>query len=645
MCRRAAPVLPGQVGRRRSLKGKSALPDTLSIDREILDLYSRRCKQHKELHQTLERISRRYSLVRLILALAVIFTLVFGLWDLSNIRIWALGLCGLAVIGYFLVARLHDQVIRQSKRHRQLFDINQEALSRLERKWDAIPASEVPPDIADHHVARDLDLFHREENRASLVRLLGRPRTATGQAVLYEWLLNPADPRTVRERQAAVLELAPRLDWRQEMELAGNRLLEKPHNPEPFLKWAESEPWLSKKRWLVWTSLAAPVVTFTLIGLHIAGLLPSTPWIIMAVASFFFTAAWSGNTRRTLGSVDWSSRSFGAYADLFRNMAETSFTSGALLALKKSMEVEGLSADRQMKRLDRINAFAEARHYMIHFLLQAFFFWDFHVLNALERWQRTAGKSARKWLRALSELEVLQVLSGLQHDHPDWAVPEILDAGEPRLEAEGIGHPLLHPDSCVVNDVTIGPPGTFLLITGSNMSGKSTLLRAAGVNAVLAQAGGPVCAKSFKSSSLSIGSSFRIQDVVEDGVSYFMAELLRLKEIVDLTRSSEDDRNRTVLFLLDEILLGTNVLERQVAVRRVIKHLMAQGAIGAIATHDLSLAEAEDLKESCHPFYFTESFTDTESGSQMTFDYKLRPGVSPTVNAIKLLEIIGLDTP
>jgi hypothetical protein len=620
------------------------LPDMLSIDREILDLYSKRREQHEELHRDLERTSRRYSLVRLLIALAAICMLVVGLWNLSQVRFWALGLCGLAVVGYLLVARLHDRVIWQSKRHKELFEINAEAGHRLERKWEAVPAPAVPKKIADHHLARDLDLFHREENRASLVRLLGRPRTATGQSVLYEWLLSPADPRTIRERQAAVQELAPGLDWRQELELGGKNLLEKPHDPEPFLKWAESQPWLSERRWLVWTGLVAPVATFALIGLHIAGLLPAMSWIAMAIASFMFTAAWGGKTRRILGSVDWSSRSFGVYADLFRIVAEKSFTSEALVALRKTMEAEGLSADRQMRRLDRINAFAEARYYMIHFLLQTFLFWDFHVLNALERWQRRAGKSARRWLRALGELEALQVLAGLQHDHPNWAVPEILNSGEPRLEAAGIGHPLLHPDSCVVNDATVGPPGTFLLVTGSNMSGKSTLLRALGVNAVLAQAGGPVCARSFRMSGLLIGSSFRIHDVVEDGVSYFMAELLTLKEIVDLTRLAGDGGERTVLFLLDEILLGTNVFERQVAVRRVIKHLMAQGAIGAIATHDLSLADAEDLKTACRPFYFTESFTDTETGSQMTFDYKLRPGVSPTVNAIKLLEIIGLDS-
>jgi ABC-type multidrug transport system fused ATPase/permease subunit len=610
---------------------------------QILEQYSKRREQHWQLHQAHERISRRYSFARLLIALTTIVMLFFGLWDLEHIKLWVLGLCGLAVIVFIGVAILHDGVIQKSKRHKLLSQINEEASFRLERKWDVIATTSIPPEIADRQVARDLDLFHIEQNRASLVRLLGRPQTTSGQAVLYEWLLNPADPQTIRDRQAAVQELSPMLDWRQELEFTGRKLLEKPHDPEPFLKWAEGEPWLAKRSWLTWTARVVPIITFILIGLNIAGLLPAITWIATAVASLIFTAAWGGKIRSILGSVDWSSRTFRVYANLFRVVAEASFGSKTLSRLNKTMLAQGLSAYRQMGRLDRINAYAEARYYMIHFLLQAFFFWDFHVLNALELWQTKAGKNARNWLRSLGELEVLHVLAGLQHDHPNWAVPKIHNGGQPRLQAEGIGHPLLHPDNCTLNDVSVGPPGTFLLITGSNMSGKSTLLRALGVNAVLAQAGGPVCAKSFEMSSLVLGSSFRINDVLEDGVSYFMAELLRLKEIVNRARANSENSRRSVLFLLDEILLGTNVFERQEAVRRVIKSLMSLGTIGAIATHDLSLADAEGLSEACRPFYFTESFQESESGSLMTFDYRLRPGVSPTVNAIKLLEIIGLE--
>ncbi|HUU03696.1 MAG TPA: hypothetical protein VM425_19840 [Myxococcota bacterium] len=616
--------------------------DRIPLSDKIRKLYAGRIEHNRSLHQELENRSRRLSLVRMIIALGIAALLFLGLWDLSNVEIWPLGLCGLSICAFFLVARLHDNVIRAARRHRTLVEINEEAALRLERKWDRLPAPVVPSDQADHPVARDLDLFHREENRASLLRLLGLPRTPNGRSVLVEWLLEPADPDTIRERQKAVGELAPLLDWRQEMELAGRGLPAVAHDMEPFLKWAEGRPWLSGRGWLVWTARVVPLITFALLGLNIAGFLTAAPWIVLALVSLIFCRAVGGRIKSILVRVDWSSRAFGVYANLFRLVGEAPLVSGTLSSLKESMEAEGVSAHRQMERLDKFNGYAEARYYMIHFLLEAFFFWDVHVLCALEGWQRRAGRRARGWLRALGEIETLCVLAGLERDHPDWALPEILDDGDTRLEAMGIGHPLLHPDACVVNDVTIGPSGSFLLITGSNMSGKSTLLRALGMNAVLAQAGGPVCARSFRMSSLAIGTSFRIHDVLEDGVSYFMAELQRIKEIVSLARDQSEDGDRTVLYLFDEILLGTNVSERQVAVKRVIGHLLEQGAIGAIATHDLSLADAQELSEACRPFHFSESYEEIGEGSKMVFDYKLKEGVAPTTNALKLLELVGI---
>jgi hypothetical protein len=615
--------------------------DRIPVSADIRKLYSDRCEHNRNHHQALKIQSRWLSFLRLTISVGIIVMLFIGLWNLSGVKVWALGVCGLGLVVFLLVARIHDRVDRAAKRHKDLLEINEVARFRLERNWDELPASPVPPELSDHPVAKDLDLFHREEKRASLFRLLATPGTPGGREKLYEWLMKPADPKIVRARQAAVRELSPKLDWRQELELAGRDMLEKPSNPTAFLEWAEGEPWLSGKGWLVWTARVVPLINFSLIGLNVAGILPSLPWIALTVASLFFTMAWGGEMRRILGRVDWSSRAFGVYARLFRMVTETSFDSKILCSLKESMEAKGLSAHRQMQRLDRIKSYAEARYYMIHFLLQAFLFWDFHVLTSLERWQREAGRSARKWLSVLGEIEALSVISGLQHDHPDWAVPEVLDDADSRLEAEGIGHPLLHPDECIANDVTVGPRGTFQLITGSNMSGKSTLLRALGVNAVLAQAGGPVCARAFCMSSLALGTSFRIQDVLEDGVSYFMAELLRLKDIVNLAQISREG-GRPVLYLLDEILLGTNIFERQVAVRKVIGHLIEQGAIGSIATHDLSLADAEGLSDACRPFHFTETYEKNADGSRMVFEYKLRPGVAQTTNALKLLEFVGI---
>jgi len=268
--------------------------------------------------------------------------------------------------------------------------------------------------------------------------------------------------------------------------------------------------------------------------------------------------------------------------------------------------------------------------------------WDFHVLYALERWQRNTGGQARRWLDALGEAEALAALAALAHDNPDWTFPEIATGTTPIVEATSLGHPLISSAARVTNDVRIGPPGSFLLVTGSNMSGKSTLLRAIGCNVVLAQAGGPVCATAMRLTPVSIHTAIRVSDSLEKGVSYFMAELQRLKQVVEAARAEREAGERTLLYLLDEILHGTNTAERQVAAQRIISHLLEQGAIGAVTTHDLALAADPALVEASHPVHFTEFFERTNGRPIMTFDYHLRPGVATTTNALKLMEVVGL---
>jgi DNA mismatch repair ATPase MutS len=188
----------------------------------------------------------------------------------------------------------------------------------------------------------------------------------------------------------------------------------------------------------------------------------------------------------------------------------------------------------------------------------------------------------------------------------------------------------------------VGPPGTFLLVTGSNMSGKSTLLRAIGVNVVLAQAGGPVCADDMAIPPLALATSVRVRDSLEYGVSYYMAELRRIKEVVDAATEARAEGKRVPFFLLDEILHGTNTSERQIAARRIIRHLLALGATGVVSTHDLTLADSPDLARVSQQVYFTEQFSRGPEGPVMRFDYRLRPGVATSTNALKLMEIVGL---
>jgi DNA mismatch repair ATPase MutS len=194
----------------------------------------------------------------------------------------------------------------------------------------------------------------------------------------------------------------------------------------------------------------------------------------------------------------------------------------------------------------------------------------------------------------------------------------------------------------VGSDFSVGPPGTFLLVTGSNMSGKSTLLRALGVNITLAQAGGPVCADALSLPPITLATTIRVQDSLEQGVSYFMAELQRLKEVVTIATQTSAAGERLPFFLLDEILHGTNTAERQIAVRQIVRHLLSLGATGAVSTHDLTLAQTPEIASTAQLVHFTETFTRSPEGLKMTFDYKLRPGIATSTNALKLLEMVGL---
>jgi len=277
----------------------------------------------------------------------------------------------------------------------------------------------------------------------------------------------------------------------------------------------------------------------------------------------------------------------------------------------------------------------------VHLPLQFAFLYDFHILHLLEGWQTKYGKYVRDWFVALGEFEALASLATLAYDNPSWTLPEVSESAK-RLEACKLGHPLLPDRTRVANDVEVGPAGTLLLVTGSNMSGKSTLLRAIGVNAVLAQAGAPVCAERLVMPPVALATSMRIRDSLEHGVSSYMAELMRLKEIVDLASAFENQGGRTLLYLLDEILQGTNTGERHVAVVRVLEHLLRRGAIGAVSTHDLDLAASEPMTSACCPVHFRETLHDHDAEQPMTFDYILRAGVATTTNALKLLELVGL---
>ena len=586
-------------------------------------------------------LSRRWNLVanlRLLAFAAGASVLAWGLWSDRPVAIGA----GTTLLAIFVaLAVFHARLGGRRRRATTLTEINNEAAMRVAREWAGLPLRHSTRAAADHPYAADLDLF----GRASLAQLLETPATPMGEAVLADWLLAPADTATVRDRQTAVAELAPALELRQELELRGRLAAADRADPEPFLAWAEGEPWLAPRPWLRWASWAGPLALAALAAAQVLGLTTRPYWAVPLIGNLLISQTVARPVYGILARVASRHRALLGDAAQLELLTETRFASAAMRRIQTDLGAGGQPAPALLRRLSRLAGLPIPPTAPIYLPIQALTMWDVHVLAAVERWQSTAGRRVRGWLATLGEAEALAALANLTHDNPAWVFPD-LDPAADAFAARNLGHPLLRDDVRVVNDAVIGPPGTFLLVTGSNMSGKSTLLRAIGVNAVLAGAGGPVCAETCRMPPVALWTSVRVQDSLERGVSFFMAELQRLKLVVDaadrLSDSAAAAGGPRLLYLLDEILQGTNTAERQIAARRIIAHLVERGALGAVSTHDLALADAPELAAAARAVHLLDTVRDGDDGPTMTFDYRVRPGVATTTNALRLMRLVGL---
>ncbi len=594
-------------------------------------------ERRERFHQLCDAETQRWNVignVRLFTFLLAAVGLIWGFWQ-DIVALWLAGIVLLVV--FFGLVRYHNIVGRLKRRYEELYKINYEAGKRLTRSWGELPLRHTFRSTPGDAYAADLNIF----GRASLFQLVETVGTHMGEETLGKWLLEFAPPEVILQRQGAVAELAPLIDLRDELTLRGRLMGEEKPDPEPFLKWAESAPWLAHRQGLLWGARVSVALLWLFIGLQIFGVVPYPVWFIFALINFTFSLTIGRQIYGILSQASAGESGFSHYADSFELLTGASFKSDALKRLQATLAPGGVPAQGHMRRLHRLTTLLAPPSSQLYFPVQAMTLWDVHLLAAFERWQSSVGKGVRAWLHALGEAEALSALAVLSHDNRSWAFPDV-DSSALSLTGRGLGHPLLG-DERVCNDVEVGPPGTYLLLTGSNMSGKSTLLRAIGTNIVLAGAGGPVCASEMRLPPVSLWTSMRIEDSLERGVSYFMAELQRLKRVVEAARVCHDRGDMRLFYLLDEILQGTNTEERQIAARRVIMYLVAQGALGAVSTHDLGLADIEDVARAAHPVHFTETFRDTESGPEMTFDYTLREGVATSRNALKLMEMVGLN--
>lgn len=550
---------------------------------------------------------------------------------------WALATLA-AVVAFGALVRAS----RRARDHLQLTDdmarLSDEGAARTARAWNDLPERDWGPADPAHPYAVDLDLF----GRASLSALLPPMSRAPGRPVMRRWLLEPAPAAALRARQQAVAELRDDPEFRDAMAAAAMRMGVAESEMAALTTWAAGNGWLSERPGLVVVTIAIPIATLALLGAQLGGLVTYPYWLVPLMAAWVVTARHAHRIAETFAPVAGRATMLRRFA-LATRLAEARAPAAPLLQELRARLSAPTLAHRAIRRLTTVADSAELRlSPMLYFAVQSLTLWDFHVVRALERWRADSGRHAADWFAALGEIEALAALATLAHDNPGWCFPT-LDAGSTSLEAEALGHPLLADGVCVHNDVSVGPPGTVLVVTGSNMAGKSTLLRAIGLNLVLAQAGGPVCARAFRHPAAALHTSMTVQDSLARGVSYFMAELERLKSVVDGARAVPAGAGRVFVYLLDEMLNGTNSAERSIAGRQVLRHLLDAGAIGVVSTHDLQLVDDRELATVARHIHLTEQFSLGANGAAaMTFDYRVRPGKATSTNALKLLELVGL---
>jgi hypothetical protein len=510
----------------------------------------------------------------------------------------------------------------------------------LERLAGKIPKAleDAPKVAAGHPYGLDLDVF----GDASLFQLLDETRTEPGTSTLARWLGAPASPEEIALRQEAVRELAGRAAFREDLATIGIAAGTRGKAAAPLVAWAEAPAVLEggTSRALMIAAFVLVPITLLLLVLRSAmgdavPLLQRAFLVPLALQIIVLVIA-RPKIESVIAAAASKEAPFGRYRDLFARIEAESFSSPRLVALKEAISggSGGRSASRELAAFERILGFAELRHNgLVHIVADLLLLWDVFVGIAFERFRARAGGHVQGWFRALGELEALASLGGFAFERPDFAFP-VVESGPPRFSADGLGHPMIAADRRVSNDVVLPEPGMGLLVTGSNMSGKSTLMRAMGLAAVLGQAGAPVCARRLGMTPLAVRTSMRISDSLEQGVSHFYAELEKLKAVVDAANGGDP-----VLFLLDEVLHGTNSRERHIGARAVVVHMLDKGAIGAVTSHDLALA---DIAEKSGGRVRNVHFEELVAEGRMTFDYKLKPGVVATTNALRLMKLVGI---
>jgi hypothetical protein len=587
----------------------------------------------------LEKVIQRLSLFRLasfLISLIVITVL-------ANERLLTLLwiVVPICTIGFALLLVWYNKIVHLSKTTTFLIEINENELLKLENKLTCFPSGQSHLK-ADHAYLTDLDVFGSH----SLYQLLNRTTTESGSLLLARWLSESAPKEIILERQQAIRELKPNLQWRQQLQVAGLPFMNDESNYQKLLKWFEmGEHLLPKQTKYLIGSITLAILSTVLTALVVVNS-ASDGWniyllILLSVLliNYFLLRKVAPIAVEIIDHTDRNVQILGGYQMLAQAILSEKFKSKKLEKLRSDLNQNDSSAVSEIRTLKRILEAFQLRGTKRSFgnkfygFLNNFWLFDIYGIILAERWKHRNRNLVQSWIQAISEFEVLNSLAGFAYSNPDFAFPEIKD--EPySIHFEMLGHPLIKPESRVCNQFNLKGRGQIAMITGSNMAGKSTFLRAVGVNLILALMGAPCCAKSGQVSHMKMFTSMRTQDNLEEGISSFYAELKRVEQLLKLIKSGQP-----IFFMLDEMFKGTNSEDRYKGGVSLIKQLSELNAFGIISTHDLELARLAGN----HMIVSNQSFNSKIHNGELSFNYKLQDGVCTDFNASELMKKSGIN--
>jgi len=589
-----------------------------------LDAYSRRANARKSQSALRLRLFLRLGQARLIV---FIFSCVFAWFSIRNHSFFA-WLLALTAIGFVILVAWSDRAQREKRRLDRAAEYYMRGISRLKNQW--VGKGEQGNRFLDssHLYAEDLDLF----GDGSLFELVCTARTRMGEDTLASWLKKPAPSRIIHDRQIAIEELRNRLDLREDIAILGEDV-RAGVNPDALTAWAISNP--------VLVGIGSRILA---VLIALGAIVALSTWMIFGIGRFWFFAmlileglfSWRfrQRIRKVLSAVERPFQDLKLFSQVLERLEKEKFDAPLLVRQSEELKSAGLPPSRQIARLNYILALLDSRRNMIFAPIAFILLWDIHFAFALEAWRRNFGSAVPRWIAAVGEVEALCALSGYAYERPADPFAEIQE-GTPCLIGEGMGHPLLPEDHCIRNDIHLDGELCVLVVSGSNMSGKSTLLRTIGTNAVLALAGAPVRAHRLRISPVSIGASIRVVDSLQAGSSRFYAEITRLSHMMDIAKGPQP-----LLFLLDELLHGTNSHDRRIGAEAIIKALVDHNAIGLLTTHDLALSQIADI---IAPRGKNVHFEDRIVDGRIVFDYRLHPGTVQHSNALELMRSVGIQ--